>query len=318
MDRRRFLGSIGAAAAAMGVRGELLLNALAAEPVSKVIPMRKLGKTGIEVCSLALGGVIGMIREKSADWDASEMANAALDAGITYFDTAPSYGSGLSEKHYGEVMKTRRNEVFLATKTGNRYYDGAMREFEQSLKRLQTDHVDLYQIHGAHQKDQIENWGKPDGVYTAMRKLKEQKAIRFIGVTGHDDADVMRKAIETYEFDTILTTFNPTEKRRPFVERVLPVAVKQNLGIIAMKVMGGALGSLAKGNPAKNDGASNHDDAPHQADAAMLLRYTLGLPGIAVADVGAASIEQVRSNIRAACTKPLEEAERKALEAAMA
>jgi len=315
MDRRVFLGSL---AAAVGAQGLILRRALAAEPVADAIPRRTLGKTGVQVCSLCLGGVIGMIREKSADWDAPGFANAALDAGLTYFDTAPGYASGLSERHYGEVMKTRRREVFLATKTGNRSHDGAMREFEESLKRLQTDHIDLYQIHGANPRDTIENWGKPDGVLTAMRKLRDQKAVRFIGVTGHDDAGVMGRAIEMYEFDTILTTFNPTEKRRSFREKVLPLARQKHMGIIAMKVMGGALGSLARGNPEKNDGASNHDDAPHQADAELLARYVLGLPGVTVANIGMGSLEQLRQNIRAACKTPLDEAERQALEAAMA
>jgi len=154
-------------------------------------------------------------------------------------------------------------------------------------------------------------------VLKALEKLRDQKVTRFIGVTGHESADAMCRAITMYDFDTILTTFNPMAKRRPFIEKVLPLATRKQMGIIAMKVMGGALGSLAIGNPVKNDGAPHHDDAPQQADAGMLIRYVLGLP-IAVANVGMSSLEQLRINVAAARgLAPLGERERKSLEARM-
>ena len=263
-----------------------------------------------------LGGVVGMQRPPD-EFNSEELANAAIDMGIHYFDTAPGYNKGQSESNYGRVLKSRRKEVFLATKTGERTYEGAMRSVEASLKRLQTDRLDLLQIHGLREKEDLERLGKADGVYVALLKLRDQKVTRFIGVTGHDSADVMVRAIEMYEFDTILTTYNPTAKRRPFVEKVLPVAHAKKMGIICMKVMGGGNGALAKGNPEKNDGASNHDDAPRQADPTMLIRYALGLP-ISVAVVGMGSLDQLKQNIAAARMTPFGEAERKELEKAMA
>ena len=101
----------------------------------------------------------------------------------------------------------------------------------------------------------------PDGVVKALEKLRDEKLTRFIGVTGHESADVMCQAIAMYDFDTILTTFNPMAKRQPYAEKVLPLASRKGLGILAMKVMGGELGSLAIGNPIKNDGKPHHDDA---------------------------------------------------------
>lgn len=310
MDRREFIGTM-AAATALGV------GAQAASEKEAQIPRRKLGKTGNEVPQLIIGGVVAMKEKPTAAFHPAELANAALDTGITYFDTAPSYGGGQSETNYGEVLATRRKEVFLATKTDRRSYDDAMKQVEESLKRLQTDRVDLLQLHGVRTNEDIERWGKADGVYRAMVKLRDEKVTRFIGVTGHDSAEMMKRAIEMYEFDTILTTFNPTQKRRPFKEIVLPVALEKKMGILAMKVMGGGNGALAIGNPEKNDGASNHDDAPRQAVATRLVRYCLGLP-ISAAVVGMASLDHLKENVAAACRKPLNEDERARLEKRMA
>jgi aryl-alcohol dehydrogenase-like predicted oxidoreductase len=312
MDRREFLTTV-AAAGSMALASE----GGAAPGGPQLLPKRRLGRTGVDVSILALGGFTGMKEPRTAKFDPVEMANAAIDAGIRYFDTAPSYGNGQSERNYGEVLAHRRSEVFLATKTGQRTYDGAMREVEASLKRLRTDRLDLLQIHGAGAKEDLAAWGKPDGVIKALEKLRDQKVTRFLGVTGHESADVMCQAITMYEFDTVLTTFNPTPKRRPFLEKVLPLATGKQMGIIAMKVMGGMFGSLAIGNPKKNDGAPHHDDAPQQAEAAELIRYVLGLP-ITVANVGMSSLEQVRTNVAAARgPAPLDEPGRKRLEALM-
>ncbi len=215
------------------------------------------------------------------------------------------------------MVACRRKEVFLATKTGDRTYDGAMKSVEESLKRLRTDHVDLLQVHGTKKDEDLAAWGKPGGVLTALRKLRDQKVTRFIGVTGHEDADVMRRAIEMYEFDTILTTMNPTERRRGFRENVLPVAVEKGMGILAMKVMGGGVGSLATGNPIKNSGTWYYDETPRQAEARMLIRYVLGLP-ISAANVGVASVDQLTANIAAVRDlPPLTAMERVQLEKAM-
>jgi aryl-alcohol dehydrogenase-like predicted oxidoreductase len=120
-----------------------------------------------------------------------------------------------------------------------------------------------------------------------------------------------------YDFDTVLTTFNPTAKRRVYAEKVLPLANRKQMGVLAMKVMGGALGSLAIGNPIKNDGKPHHDDAAQQAAAGDLIRYVLGLP-VAVAVVGMSSLEQLHINVAAARKAPFDEQQRRALENRMA
>ncbi len=284
---------------------------------SQEIPRRTLGKTGARVSILALGGVIGMQLPPSENHDPVAIAETALDMGINYFDTAPSYKDGQSETNYGHVLARRRKEVFLSCKTHDRTYDGTMRLIEQSLKRLQTDHLDLYQIHGITTKDNPEAWDKPDGVLTAMRKLRDQKVTRFLGITSHDNAELLRKAIEMYEFDTVLAAMNPTGNRKPMRELVLPVANKKKMGIIAMKVMGGGNGCLAKGNPYMTKLLAYHDQTANQVTSGDLIRYVLGLP-VTVGVIGVDSVEELKANI--AVVKAghfMEEEEQKKLETLM-
>ena len=263
------------------------------------IPKRMLGKTGVEVPALVLGGVAGMALEPTKEFHPAELANRALDEGITYFDTAASYANGQSELNYGEVLATRRNEVFLTSKTISRTYDGAMRDIEGSLKRLRTDHLDLYQVHSVTDKEDITLWGKPDGMLKAFYKLRDEKVIRFIGVTGHESAEAMNTAINMYEFDTILTTFNPVPRRLPFRQLVLPNAIRKNMGIIAMKVMGGGGGALALGNPQANvNGNWYWDETKRQSDAATLVRYVLGFP-VSCAVIGMKSLKELEINLSA-------------------
>ena len=309
MERRSFLKGVAAAGGLTWAPG-----LSAAQGDWPILPTRPLGRTGVEVTVLGLGGYTGMKEPRTKGFDPVELANAAIDAGIRYLDSAPSYGDGQSERNYGTVLAQRRHEVFLAAKTGQRTYDGAMREFEASLQRLQTDHVNLLQIHGARIGEDLAAWGKPDGVFRALEKLRDEKVTRFIGVTGHESADVMCHAMTAFDFDTVLTTLNPTAKRKPYIEKVLPLAMRKQMGVLAMKVMGGALGSLAAGNPKKNDGKPHHDDAAQQATAGQLIRYVLGLP-IAVAVVGMSSLQQLQMNVAAVRDEaPLDQQQRKALE----
>jgi aryl-alcohol dehydrogenase-like predicted oxidoreductase len=315
MNRREFVKQAAAVvvASAAGARGQQAGGAKSA------IPRRPLGKTGVDVPVLILGGVAGMKQAPTLSFHPAQLAEAALDAGINYFDTAPSYANGQSESNYGAVLATRRKEVFLACKTEKRSYDEALQGVEASLKRLRTDHLDLLQLHGVTAKEDFSKWDGPSGVLKAMYKLRDEKVTRFIGVTGHESAEAMRKAIELFDFDTILTTFNPTVRRRPFQELVLPLAREKKMGILAIKVMGGGFGSLAAGNPLKNDIGTiwYHDQAPRQAEAGTLIRYVLGLP-ITAAVVGMNCFAHVRANVATVCEKqPLTEEERKALEAQM-
>ena len=318
MRRREFLKSVSITTVSL----PLVMSAQDRVPdpaaAKASVPRRALGKTGVEVSALALGGVVGMQFAPGPDHDPVALAEAALNLGINYFDSAPTYNNGQSEQNYGQVLARRRKEVFLATKLEERTYDGAMRGIEQSLKRLQTDHLDLLQIHGITANENIPAWEKPDGVLTALRKLRDQKVTRFIGVTGHESAEKLREAIERYDFDTLLTTLNPVARRKPFRDQLLAAATARKMGVIAMKVMGGGLGCLASGNPFKQTAKAYYDQTDHQQSAESLIRYTLGLP-VSAAVIGVASVEQLKTNLEIARTKiPMTLAERAELETRMA
>src|SRR5262249_36972235 len=271
------------------------LDARGALGDARRIPRRALGGTGVGGSILALGGGIGMQLPPSRGHDPRPPPEPALDPGITHFHTAPAYNNGQSETNYGRVLERRRAEVFLATKTGDRSRDGTLRSIERSLKRLRTDRVDLLQIHGVSDRDDPAAWGKPDGVVAAMRKLRDQKVLRFRGVTGHDSAAALRRAIEMYEFDTLLTTLNPVGRRRPFRDDLLAAANAKRMGVIAMKVMGGGNGCLVAGNPFRKVLRPYHDETAHQVDVAALIRYTLGLP-VSTAVIGVADVAQLAAN----------------------
>ena len=296
MKRRKFIKAATITVAAGGLGFPVLGGEW--RSIAKAMPKQVLGKTGAKVSILALGGVIGMKLPPSETHNPMAMAETALDLGINYFDTAPAYNNGQSETNFGHVLTRRRKEVFLACKSADRSYDGTMRSVEQSLKRLQTDHVDLLQIHGMTTRDEPATWEKPDGVLTAFYKLRNQKVIRFIGITGHEDAEVLRQAIEMYEFDTLLAALNPTSNRQSFREELLPVASRKKMGVIAMKVMGGGNGCLAAGNPFKDLMLPYHDETSHQVPAESLIRYVLGLP-VSVAVIGVDSVDELKANVAA-------------------
>ncbi|UCD00096.1 MAG: aldo/keto reductase [Phycisphaerales bacterium] len=315
MRRREFIKAI-AGAAVVGLHGGCAAQKQThvATTEQQTIPRRPLGKTGVSVSILALGGVIGMQLPPTDDHDPIAIAEAALDLGINYFDTAPSYNKGQSETNYGQVLARRRKEVFLACKTGDRSYDGTMRSVEQSLNRLRTDRFDLLQIHGVSSRDEPSAWEKPEGVLTALHKLRDQKVTRFIGVTGHDNAEKLREAIQMYEFDTLLTTLNPVSRRIPFREELLPVANEKRMGVIAMKIMGGGNGCLVVGNPYQDVIYPYHDQTAHQVESRSLIRYAMGL-SISVGVIGVDNVNQLKTNVAVAKgNKPMTVVERKELE----
>ena len=188
------------------------------------------------------------------DEDAAQaLLERSFALGVNYFDTSASYTrrgvERLSEKRLGEFSKKRRKELFLATKFDPRDRDGALRSVETSLKLLQTDYLDLIQIHSLSNLDDLERIGSSDGVLAAIQQLKQQKVVRFIGITGHNDGAAMAEALRRHDFDTVLMALNAAQSANPIAQRkmepipafeqsALPVALQKNLGILSMKVMG--------------------------------------------------------------------------------
>ena len=167
ISRRNFLGTTAAAASA-------------GAPPAQPIPSRALGKTGVSVSRLAYGCGTSWSLYGTFD-EAVATLSRALDLGITYIDTAVSYGDGESEKVIGELMPERRGQVFLATKIRKRGYDEVMRLFDESLGRLRTDHVDLLHVHDLQGEDDLAAVETKDGALRAVRKIRDQGMARFVG-----------------------------------------------------------------------------------------------------------------------------------------
>src|SRR5208337_559227 len=232
VSRRKFLESIaigGAASASL----PLWTNLAAAK---ERMPHRTLGHTGARVSILAFGCGSRFLMYEDED-KAVQVLNHAIDQGITYLDTAYSYGDGKSETRVGKVMATRRKEVWLATKIPDRTRDAFLLRLEASLKRLQVSQVDLVHIHGLAKADDLAAIEAPDGAMKGLLEAREQKMARFIGMTSHTSGEVLAQAIEHHDLDCVQMALNASENGR-FEELALPAAMKKSMGIIAMKVTG--------------------------------------------------------------------------------
>jgi len=281
ISRREFLENVGMGAAA-GTSLLLLKDVAHALPEKNVLPSRTLGRTGEKVSILAFGCGSRFLMYKEED-AATEILNRAIDLGITYLDTAYLYGDGESETRVGRVMAKRRKDVWLATKIPDRTRDEFLRRLEASLKRLQTDHVDLVHIHSLGQADDLDKIEAKDGALKGLMEAREQKMARFAGMTSHTNGEIMAKAIERHDLDCVQMALNASRNGR-FEELALPAANKKNLGVIAMKVTGQEF--------LVGDGTG-------KADMNSLLRYSMSLP-VTTAVVGMPKPEMLAHNIEIA------------------
>jgi len=282
LSRRKFLEKLGAGTAA-GVGYSLLSEWAEARPVNaNVLPTRTLGRTGAKVSILAFGcGSRFLMYEDEAE--ALAILNHAIDNGITYLDTAYAYGDGKSETRVGKVMAQRRKEVWLATKIPDRTRDEFLRRLEGSLKRLQTDHVDLLHIHSVGRADDLAKIEAPGGALKGLLEAREQKMARAIGMTSHTSGEVLAQAIQRHDLDCVQMALNASQNGR-FEELALPAARAKNLGVIAMKITGQEfLLGAAEG----------------KGDIDSLLRYSLSLP-VTTAVVGMPRKEMVQHNMETA------------------
>lgn len=263
---------------------------------------RKLGKTGYLVSIFSLGGE-SAVERSNRPAEAEAIVNRALDLGVNYIDTAPAYGMGGSESNIGRVMTYRRKEVFLATKTGERSYDGTMRQVEKSLARLKTDYLDLYQLHDMQTGEDLKQVLAEDGAIKALEQLKSEKVILNMGITGHKDPALLLQAIKEYPFDCLLFSLNAGDPHyRSFKQELLPEAVRQNLGVIAMKV-------TAVGRIFHKEGIATMEQA---------YGYTLTHP-VSTAIIGISTMAELEENVRIAKEfKPFAEEEINHLETLIA
>ncbi len=281
ISRREFLENIGLGTAA--TTSLLLLKDVAgAKPASDLIPKRTLGRTGAKVSILAFGCGSRFLMYKDED-SALAILNHAIDLGITYLDTAYAYGDGQSETRVGKVMASRRKDVWLATKIPDRTRDEFLRRLEGSLKRLQTDHVDLVHIHSLGKPDDLAKIEAPNGALKGLMEAREQKMARFVGMTSHTSGEVMAEAIKRHDLDCVQMALNASGNGR-FEELALPAANAKNLGVIAMKVTGQEF-LVGEG--------------PGKADMNSLLHYSMSLP-VTTAVVGMPRPEMLAHNVETA------------------
>jgi uncharacterized protein len=272
------------------------------------LPTRTLGRTGIEVSILGFGSGSRFLMYKDED-KALAALSRALDLGITYIDTAHSYGNGKSEERVGLLMSDRRNQVTLATKLSARTADDARRQIELSLKRLKTDHLDVLHIHALSGLEDLAAMEKPDGILKALYETRDQKIARAIGITCHAAPTALMTALERHDFDCTQMALNAAMARMAdgqggmkatpmtegsFEELALPVAVRKKMGIIAMKVFA-------------------QDQIVGAASIEQLLTYSLSLP-ISLASVGMPKPEFIERNIELAHGfTPMSDADRRRL-----
>jgi aryl-alcohol dehydrogenase-like predicted oxidoreductase len=299
--------SVGALGAAVGLSAHVdALDSAAAtrkglDAGSGEIPRRPLGRTGVQVSAIGVGG--HHLGDLSTVDDAVRLVHEAVDAGITFFDNCWEYYNGKTENWLGRALRGRRDKVFLMTKvcTHGRSGQLALQMLEESLRRLQTDHLDLWQIHGIVYDNDPELAYAAGGVLEAFDQAKKQGKARFVGFTGHKDPAFHLKMLELgYPFDTVQMPLNPFDAGfHSFAKQVLPEVNRRGMAALGMKSMGGTAWAV------KNRVVS----------ADELLRYAMSLP-VAVTICGMDSLDVLRQNLRIARGfTPMTDAEMDALRA---
>jgi aryl-alcohol dehydrogenase-like predicted oxidoreductase len=311
-SRREFMKVGGAATAAL-LAGAALPETARAWPVvagqaprASALPSRALGRTGHRVSVFSLGGQAAIERPNN-EAIAVPIVERALDLGVNYIDTSSIYGGPerLSERYVGQVMKRRRAEAFLASKTKERTRDGSLRMLEQSLKLLNTDRLDLWQLHDIGTLQDVEQVFAKGGAVEALIEARDQKLVRFLGITGHHRPDSLMEAIRRLPFDCILMALNAADVHHfSFRERLLPLAVQKQMGIIGMKITGrGRILSTWTPPPLEQQRRSWEGvviaDGPGTIGMREALHYTLTLP-VSTVIIGCDSLVQLEENVRLA------------------
>ncbi len=241
MERREFLKAAAAMSALIALREE----AIAAAPGE--IPRRSLGRTGQSVSCIGLGGYhIGQSRV--SDQEAVQIIRTGLDAGVNFLDNCWDYNNGVSEERMGRALQDGyRQKAFLMTKLDGRTHAAAMKQLEDSLRRMKTDHIDLVQIHEVIRMSDPEQAFQPGFIVDVLRMAQKQGKLRYIGFTGHKSPEIHLHMIETaakhgFTFDTVQMPLNVMDAHYDsFTTKVLPVARQKGMGVLGMKPIGAGI-----------------------------------------------------------------------------
>lgn len=282
-SRRRFIKStltagVAIAGSRLAFSGDINVNQY--DP--KGLPTAVLGKTGVVIPRIAIGLGSRFLNIKTLD-EAIEMCNYALDNGLYYWDTAHAYVNtatgAVSEERLGHIVKDRRKEIFLSTKVTSRDPEKAKLEIEDSLKRLRTDHLDMLKIHAVESMKDVEEIVRKGGVLDVLSKLKEEGITRFIGFSGHSNAEALKVMIDTGRFDSMLFAMNHYDANKQNRQGTLiPAAKEKGMGIMLMK-------------------AIRPKETIKDIDIKELVRFALSLEGTDGVAVGMDSKKVVESNL---------------------
>jgi hypothetical protein len=270
------------------------------------MPVRNLGQTGQTVGIFSLGGQAAVERPGNES-AAVAIVERALDLGVNYIDTSSIYGGSQrwSERNIGQVMKRRRKEVYLASKTKERTRDASLRMLEESLKLLNTDQLDLWQLHDIGISEDVDAVFAKGGAMEALTLARDQKMVRHLGITGHFRPEPLIDAIQRFAFDTILIAANAADKYHfSFAANLLPLAVEKRMGIIGMKIpsRGRLLSSWTPPTIERQQRSwegSVIANSPGPLSMREAMYYSLTLP-LSTVIVGCDSVAQLEENIRLA------------------
>lgn len=279
ITRRKFIKTTAAVSAGIAASSGLAFAGKKVAFDAKGLPTRKLGKTNIEI-PIMIVGTGSRFMATNTD-KGLEILEYALDNGLFYWDTAASYKNDkeFSEERLGIILKNRRKEVFLATKVHERKADDAKKIIEESLNRLQTDYIDLLQVHSVKDEEDVLSFNADDGVLPVIHEYQKQGIVKHIGFTGHTSAKAMKLAAEKYNFDTMLIAMNHQAKgAQQFEEQAVPAAGNKGMGVLAMKVI----------RPRETVEGLNPSE---------MIRYALTLDHITSAVVGTDSMNVLKENL---------------------
>ena len=282
--RRDFLKAAGLIGAGLALGGADA-SAQGPKPAADAIPRKPFGKTGEMVSAIGLGGY--SLGAAPSLEEAIAIAHEAVDSGVNFFDNAWEYHEGKSEEWMGKALEGRRDKVFLMTKvcTHGRDKDVAMTMLEESLKRLKTDHLDLWQVHEVVYDNDPERHFAKGGVIEALDLAKKQGKVRYVGFTGHKNPSIHLKMLSYgYPFDSVQMPLNPFDATyRSFEAHVLPEVVRRGMAGLGMKSLGGNGQPILKGVVTVEEA----------------LRYAMSLP-VSVTISGVDSLAVLRQNLAVA------------------
>jgi uncharacterized protein len=282
ISRRKFIGDSAKGAALITAGTMVPSSVLASSMKSDLVPRTVLGKTGLEVSMLSFGGGSQFQKNKEGEWQ--NLLEEAVKRGVNLFDTAPSYstynegGTALgSDQKFGVILSKYREKVRISTKLETRDPKKVREEVMKSLSSLNTDYVDILQMHGINDQDNVDEIEK--GTYKVMQEMKKEGIVRFIGFSSMSSAAKSQEMLEKLDVDVALLAFNPTMYGN-YWDTALPAARKQNSGVMAMKIYRNLVGE--------------------EATPEELFEYGLSLEGVHTVVIGHVGVKQLKENVKVA------------------